>query len=170
MADELIGVFGGTGLYQMPELEVTAQDRLETPFGEPSDAFVQGRLHGRPVVFLPRHGRQHHLLPTEINYRANVFGMKMLGVTHLISVSAVGSMKEDYEPGDVVLPDQFFDRTRNRVSTFFGKGVVAHVSLADPVCPSLSEQAARALSRIGARFHRIDAIGPSPRFRRCQSR
>ena len=154
MPDELIGVFGGTGLYQMPGLQVTSEDRLETPFGEPSDAFVRGELHGRSVVFLPRHGRRHHLLPTEINYRANVFGMKMLGVTHLISVSAVGSMKEAYEPGDVVLPDQFFDRTRNRPSTFFGNGVVAHVSLADPVCPSLSEQAAAALTLIGARLHR----------------
>ena len=154
MSRELIGVIGGTGLYQMPELEVSSEDRLETPFGAPSDAFVRGELHGRSVVFLPRHGRSHHLLPTEINYRANVFGMKMLGVTHLISVSAVGSMKEDYEPGDVVLPDQFFDRTRNRVSTFFGKGVVAHVSFADPVCPGLSEQAAQALRLIGARFHR----------------
>ena len=153
MSEDLIGVMGGTGLYQIPDLEVQGEERVETPFGEPSDAYVLGRLDGQSVVFLPRHGRSHHLLPTEINYRANVFGMKALGVTHLLSVSAVGSMKEEYEPGDVVLPDQFIDRTRNRASTFFGNGVVAHVSLADPVCPDLKHRAAQALAQSGARFH-----------------
>ena len=151
--DRRIGVIGGTGLYQMEGLEVKEERRLETPFGEPSAAFVVGELQGLPVVFVPRHGSRHELLPTEINYRANVFGLKMLGVTHLISVSAVGSMKEDYQPTHVVVPDQFFDRTRQRAGTFFGRGMVAHVSLADPVCPVLSQLARRALESVGARCH-----------------
>ena len=147
------GVIGGTGLYRMTGLEVKEERRLETPFGTPSDAFIIGILEGREVVFVPRHGVGHRLLPTEINYRANIFGLKSLGVTHLVSVSAVGSMKDEYRPRDVVVPDQFFDRTRQRDSTFFGNGLVAHVSFADPVCPVLSRQAQRALSASGARSH-----------------
>lgn len=150
---ERIGVIGGTGLYQMDDLEGKREVTVATPFGEPSDAYTIGEIAGRSVVFLPRHGRGHRLLPTEINYRANVFGLKTLGVTHLISVSAVGSMKEEYQPGHVVVPDQFFDRTGQRPSTFFGNGLVAHVSLADPTCAHLSLQAAKALTVAGAVVH-----------------
>jgi len=150
---ERIGVIGGTGLYQMDDLEGKREVTVATPFGEPSDAYTTGEIAGRSVVFLPRHGRGHRLLPTEINYRANVFGLKTLGVTHLISVSAVGSMKEEYQPGHVVVPDQFFDRTGQRPSTFFGNGLVAHVSLADPTCAHLSLQAAKALTVAGAVVH-----------------
>ena len=150
---ERIGVIGGTGLYQMDDLEGKREVTVATPFGEPSDAYTTGEIAGRSVVFLPRHGRGHRLLPTEINYRANVFGLKTLGVTHLISVSAVGSMKEEYHPGHVVVPDQFFDRTGQRPSTFFGNGLVAHVSLADPTCAHLSLQAAKALTVAGAVVH-----------------
>jgi 5'-methylthioadenosine phosphorylase len=147
------GVIGGTGLYGMAGLEVQEERRVETPFGTASDAFVIGTLEGCEVVFVPRHGVGHRLLPTEINYRANIFGLKLLGVTHIVSVSAVGSMKEEYAPRDVVVPDQFFDRTRQRASTFFGDGLVAHVSFADPVCPLLSRQVHEALAKSGARSH-----------------
>ena len=150
---ERIGVIGGTGLYQMDDLEGKREVTVATPFGEPSDAYTIGEIAGRSVVFLPRHGRGHRLLPTESNYRANVFGLKTLGVTHLISVSAVGSMKEEYQPGHVVVPDQFFDRTGQRPSTFFGNGLVAHVSLADPTCAHLSLQVAKALTVAGAVVH-----------------
>ena len=135
MTDQLtIGVFGGSGLYQMDGFEDLERVELSTPFGAPSDAFVVGRLGGVRTVFLPRHGVGHRLLPTEINYRANVWGMKQLGVSRVVSVSAVGSMREDIVPGHFVLVDQFLDRTRHRPDTFFGGGVVAHVLFADPVC------------------------------------
>ena len=138
-----IGIIGGSGLYQMAELTGVEERRVDTPFGDPSDAYVVGRAGGRRVAFLPRHGRGHRLLPSEINFRANLFGFKLLGVEQILSVSAVGSMKLAYEPGHIVVPDQFFDRTRHRADTFFGDGLVAHVSLADPVCPVLAAAARR---------------------------
>ncbi|MFO8007218.1 MAG: S-methyl-5'-thioadenosine phosphorylase [Candidatus Brocadiia bacterium] len=146
-----VGVIGGSGLYSMPNVEVVDEVELETPFGAPSDHYVVGDLHGRRVVFLPRHGRNHSLLPTELNFRANIWGFKKLGVTRIVSVSAVGSMKEQIEPLHIVLPDQFIDRTRRRVETFFGGGAVAHVSLADPVCPELRAALREAVESTGAR-------------------
>ena len=135
--EQVIGVFGGSGLYEIEGFEEVEEVVLSTPFGAPSDAFVTGRVGGVRVAFLPRHGRGHRLLPTEINYRANVWGMKRLGVTRLLSVSAVGSMREEIAPGDFVAVDQFIDRTRHRADSFFGDGVAAHVMFADPVCADL---------------------------------
>jgi 5'-methylthioadenosine phosphorylase len=129
-----IGIIGGSGLYAMPGLTSVGEVRVETPFGEPSDAFVLGELEGRRVAFLARHGRGHRLLPSELNFRANIYAMKKLGVERILSVSAVGSLKEEHKPTDFVIPDQFIDRTTRRVSTFFGDGVVAHVTFGDPVC------------------------------------
>ncbi len=150
-----LGIIGGSGLYGMEGLEILEETKLETPFGEPSDLYVQGRLSGVPVVFLPRHGRGHRLLPSEVNYRANIYGMKQLGVQKLISVSAVGSLREEIVPGHIVVPDQFIDRTKGiRASTFFGDGIVAHVGFADPVCPLLSRQLADAAESVGAVTHR----------------
>jgi 5'-methylthioadenosine phosphorylase len=138
MAEGLtVGVIGGSGLYAMEALTGVREVTLSTPFGAPSDAFVCGRLGDVEMVFLPRHGRGHRLLPTEINYRANLWGMKRLGVTRILSVSAVGSMREEIAPGDFVVIDQFIDRTRHRPDTFFGDGIAAHVMFADPVCPEL---------------------------------
>jgi 5'-methylthioadenosine phosphorylase len=132
-----VGVIGGSGLYEIQGLESVKEIELSTPFGAPSDAFVTGVLEGTRMVFLPRHGRGHRISPTEINFRANLWGMKKLGVTRIVSVSAVGSMREEIAPGDFVLVDQFFDRTRHRQDTFFEDGVVAHVMFADPVCPEV---------------------------------
>ena len=129
-----IGIIGGSGLYAMPGLTSVREVRAETPFGEPSDAFLLGELEGRRVAFLARHGRKHTLLPSELNFRANIYAMKKLGVERILSVSAVGSLKEEHKPTDFVIPDQFIDRTTRRVSTFFGDGVVAHVAFGDPVC------------------------------------
>ncbi|HRR57667.1 MAG TPA: S-methyl-5'-thioadenosine phosphorylase [Acidobacteriota bacterium] len=143
-----VGVIGGSGLYEMPGLENVQKVSITTPFGEPSDAVVLGTLHGRRVAFLARHGRGHRLLPSELNFQANIYAMKLLGVRYIFSASAVGSLKEEIRPLDFVLPDQFLDRTRLRKSTFFGDGVVAHISFADPVCRRLGdevEQAARAI-------------------------
>jgi 5'-methylthioadenosine phosphorylase len=154
MSDIRIGVIGGSGLYQMDGMTVREERRLETPFGDPSDAYIIGELDGRQVAFLPRHGRGHRLLPTELNYRANVFGFKLLGVEQLISVSAVGSLKLEYKPTDIVVPDQFYDRTRHRVDTFFGNGLVAHTSLAKPVCPRLLDPFVEASRAAGATAHR----------------
>ena len=123
-----IGIIGGSGLYSMPGLTKTKEVQLKTPFGEPSDAYVLGTLEGRKVAFLARHGRGHRILPTELNFRANIYGFKQLGVERIVSVSAVGSLKEEHKPLDFVIPDQFFDRTRHRVDTFFGDGVVAHMA------------------------------------------
>ena len=134
-----IGILGGSGLYSMPGFEKSEEVRLETPFGSPSDAYVAGTLAGRQVAFLARHGRGHRLSPSELNFRANIHGFKQLGVERIISLSAVGSLKEEHKPLDFILPDQFYDRTKGRVSTFFGSGLVAHVSFADPICPQLSE-------------------------------
>ncbi|MFL6352394.1 MAG: S-methyl-5'-thioadenosine phosphorylase [Bryobacteraceae bacterium] len=133
-----IGIIGGSGLYTMPGFETQEEVRLTTPFGEASEVYVVGRLEGRRVAFLARHGRGHRILPSELNFRANIFGMKMLGVERILSLSAVGSLKEEHASLDFVIPDQFFDRTRGRVSTFFGGGVVAHISFSDPVCPELA--------------------------------
>ena len=149
-----IGVIGGSGLYEMEGLTNVKSVRVATPFGKPSDDFLLGTLFGRRVAFLPRHGKGHRIMPTDINYRANIFGMKKLGVERIISVSAVGSMKENIKPGDIVVPDQFYDHTKHRRSTFFGNGVVAHVGMADPVCSGLSAVLAQAGSTAGATVHR----------------
>jgi 5'-methylthioadenosine phosphorylase len=134
-----IGIIGGSGLYSMPGLTNTREERVETPFGEPSDAFVLGDLEGRKVAFLARHGRGHKLLPSELNFRANIFALKKLGVERILSVSAVGSLKEEHKPTDFVVPDQFIDRTFLRESTFFGNGIVAHVAFGDPVCATVAK-------------------------------
>jgi len=139
MAQAKIGVIGGSGLYQMEALQDVEEVTLETPFGNPSDAFIIGTLEGTRVAFLARHGRNHHLLPTELPFRANLHAMKQLGVEYIISASAVGSLKEEVNPLDMVIPDQFIDRTRNRINTFFGDGIVAHVGFADPVCEKLGD-------------------------------
>jgi len=149
-----IGIIGGSGLYHMAGLADTHEMRVKTPFGEPSDALVIGTLEGRRVAFLSRHGRGHRLSPSEINYRANICAMKMLGVERIISVSAVGSLREDLPPLDFMIPNQFFDRTRGRTATFFGGGVVAHVGFDKPTCPRLSAQLADACDRAGVKVHR----------------
>jgi 5'-methylthioadenosine phosphorylase len=133
-----IGIIGGSGLYAMPGLSKVKEVKLKTPFGAPSDAYVLGRLEGRWVAFLARHGRGHRILPSELNFRANIHGFKQLGAERIVSISAVGSLKEQHKPLEFVIPDQFFDRTRHRVDTFFGNGVVAHVAFADPVCPEMA--------------------------------
>jgi 5'-methylthioadenosine phosphorylase len=148
-----IGVIGGSGLYEMEGLTDIRSVRVVTPFGKPSDDYVIGTLHGRRVAFLPRHGRGHRIMPTDINYRANILGMKSLGVQRIISVSAVGSMKEGIRPGDMVIPDQFLDLTRQRRSTFFGNGVVAHVGMAEPVCADLCRVLSESGAKVGARVH-----------------
>ncbi len=153
MADRTLGVIGGSGLYELPGLEAIERVRLETPFGAPSDEFVIGRLGATRLVFLPRHGRGHRLLPSELNFRANIYGMKQLGAEWLLAVSAVGSLREEIAPGHVVVPDQFIDRTRGRHSTFFGRGIVAHVQFADPVCPNLSRALVAAARAAGATVH-----------------
>jgi 5'-methylthioadenosine phosphorylase len=148
-----IGILGGSGLYAMAGLEDPREIQVETPFGFPSGSLIVGRLGGRAVAFLARHGRNHNLLPGEIPYRANVCAMKQLGVKRILSASAVGSMKVEYRPRDVVIPDQFVDRTRNRLSTFFGDGVVAHVSMADPTCPEVRRALAAAARQAGGTVH-----------------
>ncbi len=154
MTEPVIGVIGGSGLYELEGLSEIRHVGLDTPFGPPSDEFVTGALDGVGMVFLPRHGRGHRLLPSEVNYRANIYGMKKLGVTHLISVSAVGSMKEEIAPGHIVIPDQFIDRTNGtRINTFFGNGIVAHVQFADPVCEELSNILRKASADAGAAVH-----------------
>lgn len=144
-----IGIIGGSGLYEMSELTERTEITLETPFGPPSDNFVVGTVRGRRVAFLARHGRGHRILPGELNFRANIYAMKMLGVERILSASAVGSLREELAPQQVVLPDQFIDRTYNRVSTFFGDGLAAHIAFADPVCPELLEQVVRASRKVG---------------------
>ena len=149
MAQAEIGIIGGSGLYSMPGLKDIREFKQETPFGEPSDAYVLGILEGRKVAFLARHGRGHRLLPSELNFRANIYGFKQLGVERIVSVSAVGSLKEEHRPLDFVIPDQFFDRTRHRVDTFLGNGVVAHIAFADPVCGQLASVVETACKKIG---------------------
>jgi 5'-methylthioadenosine phosphorylase len=149
-----IGIIGGSGLYDMPELTDREERTISTPFGEPSGPYVLATLRGRRVAFLARHGRGHRLLPTELNFRANVFGFKLLGVEWILSASAVGSLREDYKPLDIVVPSQFFDRTRGRISTFFGGGLVAHVAFAHPVCGRLGDVVSGAAELAGASLHR----------------
>jgi len=144
-----IGIIGGSGLYSMPGLTKIKELRLRTPFGQPSDPYVLGTLEGRKVAFLARHGRGHRILPTELNFRANIYGFKQLGVERIVSVSAVGSLKEEHKPMEFVIPDQFFDRTRHRVDTFFGNGIVAHISFADPICPELARVLEAACKKAG---------------------
>src|SRR6266851_5372963 len=149
-----IGIIGGSGLYNMQGLEKPREVRVKTPFGNPSDALVVGTLEGKRVAFLSRHARGHRLLPGEINYRANIHAMKQLGVERIISVSAVGSLQEDLKPLDFLIPDQFYDRTRHRVSTFFGDGVVAHVGFDKPICSQLAVVLGEACDRAKVRVHR----------------
>jgi len=146
-----IGIIGGSGLYEMAELRDRSEVAVETPFGPPSERLVLGTISGRRVAFLARHGRGHRLLPSELNFRANIYAMKKLGVERIISASAVGSLKQELAPLDIVLPDQFVDRTRGRISTFFGNGLAAHVGFADPICPDLLDRAYRAASGTGVR-------------------
>ena len=155
-ADERIpiGIIGGSGLYDMAQLTDREEREITTPFGAPSAPYVVGTLAGRRVAFLARHGAGHRVLPSELNFRANIFGMKTLGVEWLVSASAVGSLQERYRPQDIVVPDQFVDRTRGRIGTFFGRGIAAHVSLAHPVCGALSRLAGDAAGRVGATVHR----------------
>ena len=148
-----VGIIGGSGLYNLKELEKIDNVQLDTPFGKPSSDFLTGEVHDIPVIFIPRHGLGHVLLPTEIPFRANIWGLKKLGVTHLISVGAVGSLKEEIIPGHMVFPDQFIDLTRHRTSTFFGNGVVAHVQFGDPVCSKLCEKLVQAAQAVGATIH-----------------
>ncbi|TVQ21120.1 MAG: S-methyl-5'-thioadenosine phosphorylase [Leptolyngbya sp. DLM2.Bin15] len=148
MVRAAIGIIGGSGLYQMDALTDLQEIHIETPFGAPSDAIRVGTLDQTPVAFLARHGRHHHLLPSELPFRANIYAMKQLGVEYLISASAVGSLQAEMKPLDMVLPDQFIDRTKNRASTFFGDGIVAHVAFADPICPKLSQVLAEAIASL----------------------
>ena len=149
-----LGIIGGSGLYEMEGIEDLRWVRVRTPFGEPSDAYGTGRLGDRRVIFLPRHGRGHRFTPSEINYRANIYGLKALGARWVISVSAVGSMKEEIHPLDLVIPDQFYDQTKRRVSSFFGDGIVGHVGMAEPVCPALAALLETGSREAGARVHR----------------
>ena len=139
LAQAEIGIIGGSGLYNMPGFSDVREVKLQTPFGDPSDAFILGTLEGRKVAFLARHARGHRLIPSELNFRANIIGMKMLGVERILSLSAVGSLKQEHKPTDFLIPDQFVDRTYKRVSTFFGDGIVAHVAFGDPVCPEITK-------------------------------
>ena len=148
MIEAKIGIIGGSGLYKMDALKDVQEVKLTTPFGDPSDALIIGELEGATVAFLARHGRNHHLLPTELPFRANIHAMKQLGVEYIISASAVGSLKEAAKPLDMVIPDQFIDRTKNRVSTFFGEGLVAHIAFGDPICPNLADLLADAVDSL----------------------
>ena len=148
-----LAIIGGSGLYNMPGLDGTQEFDLDTPFGKPSAPIMVGILEGQPVAFLARHGVGHTISPSQINYRANIYALKMLGVEQIISVSAVGSLREDYAPGDLVIPDGLFDNTKERVRTFFENGMVAHISLADPFCPALSGQLYQAVRETGATVH-----------------
>jgi 5'-methylthioadenosine phosphorylase len=144
-----IGIIGGSGLYSMHGLTGVKEVRVNTPFGKPSDAYILGTLEGLKVAFLARHGRGHRILPTELNFRANIHGFRQLGVERIISISAVGSLKEEHKPLEFVIPDQFFDRTRHRVDTFFGNGIVAHIAFADPICPDLARVVEAACQKAG---------------------
>lgn len=156
MEQVTIGIIGGSGLYQMPELKNVREIIVDTPFGKPSDAFIVGELESVKVAFLPRHARGHKFLPTEVPYRANIYAMKLLGIEYILSVSAVGSLQEQYAPTDMVIPDQFFDRTRARAneSTFFGEGIVGHVTFAHPVCSELGDILEASCNAVGVTTHR----------------
>jgi 5'-methylthioadenosine phosphorylase len=151
-----IGIIGGSGLYQMPELTDIVEQEVDTPFGKPSDAFIIGTLESERVAFLPRHGRGHRILPTELPFRANIYAMKLLSVEYILSASAVGSLQEKYAPTDMVIPDQFFDRTRARAheSTFFGEGIVAHQTFAHPICDELGDILEESCKAVGVTVHR----------------
>jgi 5'-methylthioadenosine phosphorylase len=152
--DIQIGIIGGSGLYDMAELTDREEKSVRTPFGDPSGPYVTGTLRGKRVAFLARHGVGHRILPSELNFRANIYGMKVLGVERILSASAVGSLKMEYRPLDIVVPDQFFDRTKGRISTFFGGGIVAHVAFSHPLCGDLSKIAAASAEKVGATVHR----------------
>ncbi len=154
VAQAEIGIIGGSGLYQMAGLERAREMPVATPFGKPSEVFRVGVLEGRKVAFLARHGRGHVISPSEINFQANIYAMKKLGVKRILSVSAVGSLREDFRPAEMVLPSQFFDRTRHRASTFFSGGIVAHIGFSDPVCPEVAEALARGCGESNVAFHR----------------
>ncbi len=154
MTNPTIGIIGGSGLYDMAELTDREDQTISTPFGDPSGPYVIGTLRGKRVAFLARHGAGHRILPSELNFRANIYGMKVLGVERILSASAVGSLKMEYKPLDIVVPDQFFDRTKGRISTFFGKGIVGHVAFAHPLCHDLSTIAADSAEKVGATVHR----------------
>ena len=149
-----IGIIGGSGLYDMAELTGREEKSVSTPFGNPSGPYVIGTLSGKRVAFLARHGIGHRILPSELNFRANIYGFKVLGVERILSASAVGSLKEEYKPLDILIPDQFFDRTKGRISTFFGRGLVAHIAFAHPLCGELSQIAADSAGAVGATVHR----------------
>src|SRR3954467_11272160 len=152
--DTTIGIIGGSGLYDMAEVTDREERRISTPFGDPSGPYVIGTLRGKRVAFLARHGAGHRILPSELNFRANIYGLKVLGVERILSASAVGSLKQEYKPLDIVVPDQFFDRTRGRISPLFGRGIVAHVAFAHPICGDLSAIAADSAAQVGATVHR----------------
>lgn len=157
MANIKIGIIGGSGLYKMDALQNIEEVAIDTPFGPPSDKFITGTIEGTPVVFLPRHGRNHHLLPTELPFRANIYALKTLGVEYIISASAVGSLQPHIKPVDMVIPDQFIDRTRHRTDTFFGNGIVAHIAFGDPICANLAQilgDAVEAANLEGVDLHR----------------
>ena len=154
MPTATIGIIGGSGLYDMAQLTDREEKKIETPFGDPSGAYILATLRGQRVAFLARHGAGHRILPSELNFRANIYGFKVLGVERILSASAVGSLKHEYQPLDIVVPDQFFDRTTGRISTFFGRGLVAHVAFAHPVCGDLAKVAADSASAVGATVHR----------------
>lgn len=156
----MLGIIGGTGIYQLEGLEVTAEHELETPFGAPSAPIIQGRMGERDLFFLPRHGRKHELLPSEVNYRANIWALKKLGVTEVVGLSAVGSLREEIAPGDLSLPDQYFDFVKgNREKTFFGKGLAAHVSTAEPTSKPLADALEQAGAQVGISVHRGKTYG-----------
>ena len=157
MVEAKIGIIGGSGLYKMDALKNIQEVKLTTPFGDPSDVIIVGQLEGATVAFLARHGRNHHLIPTELPFRANIYAMKQLGVEYIISASAVGSLKEEAKPLDMVIPDQFIDRTKNRAATFFGVGLVAHIAFGDPICPNLAKvvgDAVESLDLAESKLHR----------------
>jgi 5'-methylthioadenosine phosphorylase len=154
MSEKLVGVIGGSGLYEIEGLEEVRTVSIKTPFGDPSDSFITGRLEGVKVAFLPRHGKGHRIQPSSLNFRANIYGMKKLGVQWIIGVSAVGSMKESIHPGEMVIPNQFIDQTKGRPSTFFADGIVGHIGFADPVCPVLSQILFEAGKQVGATVHK----------------
>jgi 5'-methylthioadenosine phosphorylase len=149
VAQAEIGIIGGSGLYSMPGFTNVHEERIETPFGAPSEVFVLGELSGRKVAFLARHGRGHRILPSELNFRANIWAMKALGVERILSVSAVGSLKEEHKPTDFIIPDQFIDRTFQRTATFFGDGIVGHIAFGDPICATVAKAAQEACAEVG---------------------
>jgi 5'-methylthioadenosine phosphorylase len=154
MSEKILGVVGGSGLYDIEGMTDIENHRIQTtPFGEPSDTYVSGKLNGTKIIFLPRHGVGHRFLPSEVNYRANIYGFKKLGVEFLLSVSAVGSLKKEIAPGDMVLPDQFYDRTMGRKSTFFGEGIVAHVAFGDPICKKFQDYVHNACKKVNVKTH-----------------